>query len=214
MAKKKKNMNTFRKGLELRCSKDLQYSEPMRTSLQQSFKHLQSLTLSMVAPSHSIPGWETGAVQLIAYAVNLKHLALSLDRSVHISRSSAYFIHSLATTCRHAGLESFQLVNCSVNQADLQQFATAHADTLSALTFTGVRMITGSWISFWTFLKTITHLRWLRLGALEGTFYEGTFWHTKRERARTTLDTASSSRPMSDLLDKLLARYKLANDPL
>ncbi|KAF1919202.1 hypothetical protein BDU57DRAFT_133289 [Ampelomyces quisqualis] len=208
MAKKKKNMNKFRKGMELWCSKDLQFSEQMQTSLQHSFKHLQSLTLSLVTVRRSKPGWETGAVQFIACAANLKHLALSLDRSVHISRNSAHFIHSLATSSRHPALESFQLVNCSVYQTDMEQFATAHAETLSTMTLTRVRMTTGSWTSFWSSLKTIPKLRWLRFGSLEGTFNDSSFWPANRARAKITLETASSGRQMNDLLDELVAGYK------
>jgi hypothetical protein len=204
---KRKRTNTLRRGMDLGAA-NLQLPLPVLLRMRHSFAHLQSLTLSLVAAYNGgsrVPGWENGVSQLVACAPNLRHLTLSLDRSVHISHYSAAVIKSFALSCRLHALESFHLVNCSVQEVELMQFVTAHAELLHALTLHGVRLLSGSWTSFWSSLKSMRDLRCLRFGSLEGTDLIVTLYRTGKGRSKVTLDTDASGRPMNAMLDELIS---------
>jgi hypothetical protein len=208
MAKSKK-ANTIRKCADVPYPA-LQFSFPVLSSLQNSFLHLQSLTLALVAAHNGnsrVPGWENGVSQLVSCAPNLKKLALSLDRNRQISQYSAPIVHSLASSCHLLSLESFQLVNCSLHEADLDRFVTTHAGSLRMLIINDVRHVSGSWVSFWTSLKEVKQLRCLRLGSLEATNSAVTLHWRNKLRLKFTLDEETSGRPMCDMLDELIAAY-------
>lgn len=203
---RKKRTNTLRRGADLGAAA-LILPLPVLASLQCSFSNLQALTLSLVAAHNGgsrIPGWENGTSQIVSCAPNLRHLTLSLDRSVHISHYSAAIMKALASSCCLPALESFHLINCSVQQADLNLFVTAHADTLQVLILNGVRLLSGIWSSFWSSLKAVPHLRFLRFGSLEGTDLVVTLFRTNKGRSKTTLDVLESGQSMDDMLEDLI----------
>jgi hypothetical protein len=206
MAKKPKN-NSIRKAANLPIAA-LQLPVPLLSSLQHTFINLQSLTLSLFTACYGQsrgPGWEIGPDQIIALAPNLKHLALSLDRTVHISHWSAIAFQLLAKSCRLSALETFHLVNCSIHEADLNCFVTTHAGSLRELILSGVQLLSGSWVSYWMSLKELRDLRCLRFGALQGTDMVLARYRMKKVRTKMTLDTIMSRRPMCDMLDDLVA---------
>ena len=203
---RKKRTNTLRRGADLGAAA-VTLPLPVLTSLQFSFSHLQSLTLSLVAAHNGgsrVPGWENGTSQLVSCAPNLRHLTLSLDRSVHISHYSAAIIKALAFSCCLPALESFHLINCSVQQADLDNLVAVHADTLQVIMLNGVRLLSGTWMSFWSSLKVVPHLRFLRFGSLEGTDLVVMHFRTSKGRSKTTLDIMESGRSMDDMLEDLI----------
>jgi hypothetical protein len=206
MAKKPKN-NSIRKAANLPIAA-LQLPLPLLSSLRHSFMHLQSLTLTFFTACYGQsrgPGWELGPDQIIACAPNLKHLSLSLDRTVHISHWSAVAFHLLAKSCRLSALESFHLVNCSIHEADLQHFVAAHAVSFRELILNSVQLLSGSWISYWSSLKEVIALRCLRFGSLQGPDLAMARYRSKKIRTKMTLDTTVSRRSMCGLLDELIA---------
>lgn len=176
--------------------------------LRSRFSNLTTLTLSIVAGCDGdarTPGWENGLGKLIATAPNLKHLALSLDRNCRVSRYSATVLHSLALSCRLSKLNEFQLYNCLIHEEDLMIFVNAHSASLSKLVFADIHLLTGSWHSLWVALKTLGKLQCLRLATLEGTNSPVMFRGRVKERFKTTLNARKSGRPMTDMLDSLIA---------
>jgi hypothetical protein len=208
MAKRKKP-STLRKRADVPCAA-LRFTLSSLASLQHSFFHLQSLTLTLVsAPDDNLrtPGWESDTSQLVTCAPNLKNLTLSLDCGSKISHQSAAIIHSLAKSCRISALESLHLVNCSLHETDLARFVAEHRHTLCVLIINNVQQLSGSWSSFWSSLKAAVNLRYLRLGILSvGSVPVMIYWR-KEMRIEFKLDTASAGRTMCDMLDQLIAAY-------
>jgi hypothetical protein len=193
----------------------LQLSPPLLSSLRHAFMKLHSLTLTTFAADHRIPrgpGWELAPHQVIACAPNLKHLVLSLDRAARVSNWSAIFIHHLAKSGRRPALESFHLLNSCVHEADLSKLVAAHADNIRELFLNNVRLLSGSWNSYWTSLKGVESLQYIRFGLLFGTDMNVTRYRAEEVRRRAgklqtklVLNTKVSKRPMCDMLDGLIA---------
>jgi hypothetical protein len=183
--------------------------------LQHSFLRLHSLTLAFVVPINDYPiAPVTGneIARFVNCASNLRNLTLSLDRRRNISHQSAAIFHDLATSCRITSLNSFQLLNSSLQDGDLSRFVTEHAMTLRSLVINNVRQRSGSWVSFWTSLKTAKVLRSLQLDTIfEGSTPLMLYWK-KKMRIDFKLDAASSGRTMCDMLDELIAAYSRGND--
>jgi hypothetical protein len=184
-------------------------------SLQRSFLHLHSLTLAFVATLGDPPGTSgvgSDIALFISCAPNLRNLALSFDRKRNISHDSAAIFHEIAISCRITSLESFHLLNCSLREGDLDRFVTTHAAILRSLVINNVRQSRTTWVAFWTFLKSATNLRSLRLERLyEDDVLVKLHWR-KKMRITFKLDTASSGRTMYDMLDELIAAYSRPTD--
>jgi hypothetical protein len=193
----------------------LQSISPLLSSLRHSFMNLRSLTLTTFAADHRIPrgpGWELAPHKIIACAPNLKHLVLSLDRAARVSNWSAIFIRHLAKSCRPPALESFHLLNSCVHETDLNKLVAAHADSICELFLNNVRLLSGSWTSYWAALKEVENLRYLRFGLLFGTDMNVVRYRAEEVRRRVgktqtklVLNTKVSRRPMCDMLDELIA---------
>jgi hypothetical protein len=185
------------------------------STVQPQLRNLQSLTLSVITAhneNHRVPGWENGLGQLIVCAPNLKNLALSLDRKSRISHYSAAVMNSLALSCQLDLLHTFRLVNCSLHESDLMAFVAAHAKTLHQLVFRDIRLLTGTWISFWISLKEVRGLRCLRLDYLWKANSPVVFRKRNRERLKVALDIGKAGRPMSAMLDETIAAYKMEDE--
>ncbi|KAL5116873.1 Protein-lysine N-methyltransferase efm4 [Pleosporales sp. CAS-2024a] len=203
-----RNMGTshLHRGVNLAAT-DLQLSLPVLSALQQSFVNLQSLTLSLVAKSNGgsrVPGWENGTSQLLSCAPNLRHLAMSLDCSARISHYSAAIVKSLASSCRFPALESLHLMNCTAHEHDLEQFITAHAESLQVLTLDVPCMLSGCLITFWVSLKNVKGLRRFRFGPTKVKGTDVPLPGIKERLRMTRLDTIESRKQMSDMLDELI----------
>jgi hypothetical protein len=202
-----KGNTTIRKGADLECPA-LRLPLAKLTPLTQSFTHLQSLTLALVAAHNGnsrVPGWENGISQFIACAPGLRYLALRLDRNARRSHYSAAVVRSLAKSCHLPKLETFRLENSTVHQHELEQFLTAHVHTLSALILTRVQLLSGDWVSFWDDLKGLKLLDFLKIRSLEHTDTGALPYLKDQVRAKVILDVAESGRAMDDLLDGLIA---------
>ena len=183
--------------------------------VQFCFANLASLALSAISAYNGdsrVPGWENAISNLIAAAPSIKHLALSLDRSSRISHYSAAIVRSLALSCRLSDLKTFQLVNCSAHEKDLEIFITAHAEALQELILSEIRLLTGSWSSLWLSLKRLPALECMRLASLEGTRSPVLFRRRDKERVKVTLDSKKAERRMSDMLDDLVIACNAERD--
>lgn len=187
----------------------LQLSLGVLPAVQYCFTHLKALTLSINSACNGdsrTPGWENGISHLIACAPALKSLALSLDSHGQPSSYSAAVMRSLASSCQIDHLEAFHLYNCQLHGTDLATFTNTHATTLRQITLSGIRLVTGTWPSFWTLLKDVENLQKLRLAALEGT-QNPVIFRRRRDKVlmNIILDTEKADRLMPTLLDDLIA---------
>jgi hypothetical protein len=185
----------------------LQLPHQSLRALRPCFSHLASLTLSVVTNYNGdsrIPGWENSIGNLIATAPKLKNLALSLDRSTHLSHYSAAVVRSLALSCQLPELETFQLVNCSLHEEHLVAFVRSHTDSLNQVVFSDLCLLTGNWSSLWPILKTCEGLRCLRLASLQGISSPVVFRRRDKERPKITLNVEKDERLMSAMLDDLI----------
>ena len=207
MAKGKRN-TTLHKGANLPHT-TFQVSLQTLQALQDRFSNLESLTISAVCNHDTarVPGWANSIGALVATAPKLKSLALSLDRKTafppHHAHGAAVF-RSLAVSCRIQGLERFQLINCFIHAEDLYTFIRAHG-SLQHLIFSEIELLSGNWTSVWGALKEVGGLRSLRLADVTGTGSPIAFRRRKNGRTKITLDTKKDERPMSDMLDDLIA---------
>ncbi|KAF2125865.1 hypothetical protein P153DRAFT_399998 [Dothidotthia symphoricarpi CBS 119687] len=188
----------------------LLFSTSRLAELQSRSSNLKSLTCSIIAGCDRdtrSPGWENGLSKFIAIAPNLQRLALSLDRSFHISRYSASVLRSLALSCRLSQLEDLHLCNCLIHEEDLTVFVRAHAPSLRQLTLANIHLLTGSWISFWIMLKEVEGLQRFRIADLHGTRGTISFRRHGRVHEKTRLDVKKTGRRMVDMLDHLIAGF-------
>jgi hypothetical protein len=183
------------------------------SSLQRCFSQLQTLVFSL-DPTYDedsrVSGWQTSLSKLIAYAPNLKHMTLSLERRYRFSRLNrplrrpTRISQRLTLSCRLDFLQTLRLVNCSVREADLADFVNAHGNSLQDVFLANVLLSSGTWSSFWATLKNVEGLRLLRLSSLK-TEQDPVFFRKKdNKRSKITLDADKSGLAMAAMLDNLV----------
>jgi hypothetical protein len=208
MAKGKRNMAVYKSANLPHTA--FQLSSQSFQALQHCFATLKSLTISVVCAddgSVRVRNWANCISSFIATASNLKSLSLSLDRVTfeppgHVHGAAVF--RSLAASCRIQGLEHFQLINCCIHAEDMVTFINAHR-SLQHVILADVRLLSGSWISVWVALKEVVGLRSLRLASVKGEGSHIVSRRRKNGRTKITLDMEKDERPMSGMLDDLIA---------
>jgi hypothetical protein len=207
MAKGKRNTTLYKRANLPHTA--FQLSPQTLQALQDRFSNLESLTISAMCNDDTarVPGWANSIGTLVATAPKLKSLALSLDRITlfrpHHAQGAAVF-RSLAVSCRIQCLERFQLINCFIHAEHLDTFVRAHG-SLQQVIFSEIELLSGNWTSVWGALKEVGGLRSLRLADVMGTGSPVAFRRRKNGRTKITLDTVKDERPMSKMLDDLIA---------
>jgi len=198
---------TPHKGVHLSCSGFKMPPQKLQ-ALHHRFSRLQSLTLSVDTSYNTdkrLPGWEHAITDFIATAPKLRNLTLSLDRVLCSSHHGVAIIRSLAASCRLRELEQFRLHNVALHGDDLATLVRAHAACLKKVVFSDIHLLHGDWSSMWNVLMECERLMFLRLFALNGDKAPVKFARRCTERPNITLDAKKNGRPMSDMLDDLVA---------
>lgn len=180
-------------------------------SLRHAFANLQTLVLAIVSARDGdsrVPGWENNMCHFVACAPNLKSLTLSLDRKGLVSYNSRAIIRSLALSCRLERLETLHLINCSLYEADLVKFLLAHAESLTSVSLSYVRLLKWNWETFWTSLQVLKVLRYVRIAQPEELRSPVAFRLRDTNKSRIVLDAEKQGRSMQALLDELVAAVR------
>ncbi|KAH7392167.1 hypothetical protein DE146DRAFT_132745 [Phaeosphaeria sp. MPI-PUGE-AT-0046c] len=194
--------NQVVKSADLECPA-FQLHGSAASSLSHAFNHLQTLTLSLISKRDGSASTASGDIypsQFLACAPNLKHFTLKLDRGTNRSNDSAAVFRHFARFCRLSALETFHLSNGALFSTDLEQFLVPHAHSLCAITLYGVHILSGTWASIWTALKSFRILRRLTAVKLD----DPDSITSLRKYQKKTLDVESSGNSMEDMLEALV----------